>query len=347
MNQQRDLIGIDVHAHMVPAGATRAGAAKADWHGVAMRTNHVGGLQWDINGVEWNLTWGNPETGFAKRLEAMDAMGIRAQVLSLSPAMYWYDMPADGAVTMTREVNESIAEAVESHPTRFLGLAHLPLQDPKAAVRELEHAVGTLGLVGAAVSGNVRGANWDDEELFPVLEAAAALDAMIFIHPATNVRFPAADARYFMGNLVAIPVETTVAFASLVFGGVFDRLPTLRVCLAHGGGYACMGIGRFDHGRRVRRECQDITAAPSDYAARVWWDSLTHSYQALRFLIESVGSSQVVVGTDYPADMGQVDPISWLEGADLSPDERSRILDGNVKALVGRRGSRLFASATR
>src|SRR5262245_31879535 len=321
---------------MVPASATRAAQRGDVWHGVQMGLGPNGGVGWEVGGSRWNLTWENQETGFSDRVAKMDEYGVDVQVLSLSPAFWWYyALTAAEIAPLAVEVNDAIGEAMRSHPTRFLGLAHLPLQDAAASVTELERCVGELGFVGAAVPGNVAGVDWDSPDLFPVLEAAADLDAIVFVHPATDVRVPGRSGPYFFPNIIGIPVETTIALASMIFSGVFDRLPNLRVCLAHGGGYGCMALGRRDHARRVRPECQGIAGRPSDYASKVFFDSLTHSHTALRFLLDEVGRTPVVLGTDYPAHMGQVDPVTWVRAAaQLSDEEHRMVLGENVRGLI-------------
>jgi aminocarboxymuconate-semialdehyde decarboxylase len=328
---------VDVHCHMVPGSATRAAQRGEVWHGVPMGIGPHGGLSWEIGGARWNLTWENQETGFDDRIARMDEYGVDVQVLSLSPAFWWYyALSAAEIAPIAVEVNDSIAEALQAHPTRFMGLAHLPLQDAGASVAELERCVSELGFAGVAVPGNVAGVDWDSADLFRVLEAAAGLDAMVFVHPATDVRVPGRSGPYFFPNIIGIPVETTMALASMIFGGVFDRLPDLRVCLAHGGGYGCMALGRWDHAHRVRPECRGIEGRPSDYASKVWFDSLTHSHTALRFLLDEVGPNQVVLGTDYPADMGQVDPVAWVRAArQLSAEEHRLVLGENARQLLG------------
>lgn len=270
------------------------------------------------------------------RLEVMSNRNVDIQVLSLLPPLYRYDLAPSLGVAAAEHVNDEIAAITRRWPTRFRGLATLPLQDPAAAVRELERAVSILGLDGAAVGTNVRGANWDHPTLFPVLEAAARLRALLFVHP-ESVRPREPLAHFYLGNLIGNPFETTVAVASIIFSGVLDRLPDLRLCFAHGGGYACFGIGRMDHGYSVRDEPRvgGARLIPTDYLRTMYFDSLTHSHQALRYIVEAVGAEHVVMGSDYPADMGSVDPVAFVETcAGLSQNDREAILGGNLERLL-------------
>jgi aminocarboxymuconate-semialdehyde decarboxylase len=208
------------------------------------------------------------------------------------------------------------------------------MQSPDAAVDEMERVMSTAGMVGVSVGTHVGGLNWDEPDLFPVLEGAEHLQALVFIHPAAS-RLKDALPRYHMRNFVANPTETTIAIGSLIFGGILDRLPNLRLLFAHGGGYACWAYARFDHGHRVRAEAREhITRLPSDYLSSMWYDSLVHGYSNLRRLIDVVGVDRVVLGTDFPADMGQPDPVAWIEGSDLSGAEKGSVLGSNAEVML-------------
>jgi aminocarboxymuconate-semialdehyde decarboxylase len=333
---------VDVHAHVNPQVIVDAARRNEPW--MSMELGFADDrLTWVANGEPWAMHWNDAWRNPALRLETMDNDGVDVQLVSLNPAMFSYSISEKYASRIATEVNDGIADIVSSASTRFRGLAHLSLQDPKAAVKELERAVGELGMVGAGVGTNVAGANFDAPELFPVFEAAADLGVMIFVHPAAD-RFPQRGYPHYLQNLIGHPVETAVTMATLIFGGVFERLPGLRVCFAHGGGYGCMGLGRYDHGRRVREECQQISGMPTDFTSQIWVDSLTHSHVGLRFLLDQVGPGQVVLGTDFPADMGQVAPLAWLEAAPtLSDDERRAIRSGNVQALLGAKAEAVSA----
>jgi aminocarboxymuconate-semialdehyde decarboxylase len=272
----------------------------------------------------------------------MDRTAVDIQILSLTPTLWRHEVdPADG-IAMARDVNDETAAMVAAHPDRFAGYAFLPLQDAGAAVRELERAVRGLGLVGASVATNVMGEDWDSARLFPVLEAAHELDALLFVHP-TAVRPRKVLHRYHLGNLIGNPWETTVAIGSIVFGGVLDRLPGLKLCFAHGGGYAAFAVGRFDHGYRVRPESHAVAEhLPSDYLRLLLYDSLTHSERALRHIADLVGVDRIVLGSDFPADMGYQDPVGWLRGlTSFTRAEKEQIEQENISRLLGLSGARV------
>lgn len=324
----------DLHAHIVPpvvADAVDSGAL----HGVDFGRSEQGKLTSSCGGSQVVLPWVDFAESLGSRLAAMDEAGIARHVLSMSPLLYWYTASALDAVPYARAINDSMAQVVREAPDRLRAFAYLPLQDPAASVAELERCMADDAFVGAVVGTNVRGQDWDAPELEPILGAAAALGALVFIHP-TRVRGTEFLNRYHLRNLIGNPLETTMAFATLSLSGALDRHPDLRLLLAHGGGFAAAGVGRFDHGAQVREENRGRSLRlPSDHLRNVYVDCLTHSEAMLRFLVDTIGSDRIVIGTDYPADMGLSDPISWLEGMSwLSESDRAAIVGGNASVLL-------------
>ncbi len=325
----------DVHAHILTPSIVQAAIDGRELDGISFSLSPEGYLVSRFGDERVRLTYeGFPES-VEGRIARMDAMGVDHHLLSLSPGIHWYGTEPEDAVAHARTVNDELAEIVASHPDRFSALAYLPLRDPQASVKELHRAVRELGFAGAIVGTNVNGKDWDDPELFPILEAATDLQKLVFVHPA-RIRGRGFLDRYHLKNLLGNPLETAVTFCSLVFGGVLDRLPDLDVLLAHGGGFACTGIGRIDHGYAVRPEASEEAASiPSAYLKRLAVDSLVHSPETLRLVIERVGIERVMLGTDYPADMGQPDPVAWIRGAGLTPEQEEAILSGNVARYLG------------
>jgi aminocarboxymuconate-semialdehyde decarboxylase len=326
---------IDAHAHIVPP-AIVAAVEGGRWHGVDFDLTPDGKLRGACGGAQAVLPWPDFSESLEKRIALMDSERVDVHVLSLSPSIFWYHSSPSDAVGYARAVNDSLAEVVAQAPDRFRAFAFLPLQDPEASVRELDRCMNIEGFVGGVVGTNVDGRDWDAPELLPVLREASEQRALLFIHPA-RIRGQDFLNRYHLRNLVGNPMETAVAFASLVFSGAFDKLSDLSVLLAHGGGFASLGIGRFDHGYRVRPEAQKHAAAPpSEYLQRVLLDTLTHDPDALVDMIRRFGPERFVLGTDYPADMGQRDPVTWLEGiSGISPEQRAMILGGSLSRLPG------------
>lgn len=253
------------------------------------------------------------------------------QVLSLVPPLYRYDVDPETSARGARAVNDKIAEMVRTHPDRFKGLATLPMQDPKRALDELDHALSN-GLSGMAIGTHVLGQNLDAAELFPILEAASEHELFVLCHPIAP-RASSAMRDYYLSNLVGNPWESMVAFGSLVFGGVLDRAGGMRICFCHGGGYIPGGVGRLTHGHTYRAEAKASRRLPLEYMRSVYFDSLTHDAGTLRRLVEIVGADHVLLGSDYPSDMGEPDPVGFVSRAGLADDVCARILGGTADRL--------------
>lgn len=338
----------DLHAHIVPPVVASA-VASGRLHGVDLGLTEQGRLRASCGGSQAVLPWPDFAESLAARLVRMDADRIDRHVLSLSPLLFWYSASASDAADYARAINDSLAEVVSESPDRFRAFAYLPLQDPDASVTELERCMATEGFVGAVVGTNVRGADWDDPALEPVLAAAERTGALLFIHP-SRVRAGELLDRYHLRNLIGNPLETALAFTSLVFSGALDRYPELRILLSHGGGFASSGVGRFDHGAAVREEAgTGAGLLPSEHLRNVTVDCLTHSEPLLRYLVDAVGIERIVLGTDYPADMGLQDPIGWLESIPwLTSEARSAIVSGNASVLLdGETGASHAATRSR
>ena len=271
-----------------------------------------------------------------RRLQDLDAMGVDVQVVGPMPMHhYWAD--AQLAESYSRTVNEGIAEHCRYAPERLLGLASVPLQHPELAVRTLRTAVTELGLIGVSVSTNVDGRELSDPAFEVFWAAVEELDVMAFVHP-WGCTLGSRLAAHYLGNTVGQPAETTVALSHVIFSGLLDRRPQLRLCGAHGGGYLPTYIGRSDHAWKVRPDAAACAEPPSSYLRRLWFDALVYTGLGLDHLVEAVGPGRVVLGTDYPFDMGVEDPVARLDLATrLDPAERKAILGANALGLLGAR----------
>jgi aminocarboxymuconate-semialdehyde decarboxylase len=329
-------IAIDVHAHALieevealarqdPRGKhemARAGVLTGE---ASVRHNR------DLMANEWLPRLTRIET----RIAAMDAMGIDLQVVSVVPSQYHYWADLDLAESMVTAANRAIAGICASHPERLMGLGTAALQHPDLAVRQLEVAVRELGLRGVIVSTAVNGIELADPRHFPFWRKAEELGAIVFIHP-IGCSLGERLTPFYFSNLIGNPAETTVALAHLIFSGVLDRCPGLKICAAHGGGYFPFYAARFDHGWRVRPEAHTCRLAPSEYLKRIWFDSLVYTPEQLGFLVQQAGAGQVVLGTDYPFDMGVSDPLARLDAVtSLSGEERALIRGSNAARLFG------------
>ena len=211
-------------------------------------------------------------------------------------------------------------------PQRFAGLATLPVQDVKAAIDELERAVTVLGLKGAELDTIVNGENWDEPKFLPLFKAAEAMGAVLFFHPQPQHNFMMErTTRYGLFNSLGVIVEDAIVVAMLIFGGVLDACPDLKVCIAHGGGPACYAMGRLDRGWQGRRPTRAAAPAqpPSTYQRRLYYDTVVGSEEALRFLLDQVGADRVVLGSDWPFVPWHPSPVAWVQGLDVA-DARTR-----------------------
>jgi aminocarboxymuconate-semialdehyde decarboxylase len=248
-----------------------------------------------------------------------------------------YDLPGRNGLSYARAQNDCLAEEAAQEPSRLRPVANLPLQDPAAAAKELDRAISELGVVGAQVATTV-GPEWIDRAgLDEVWEAAEALGALIILHPMAPLSGVTLD-RYFMDNSVGRPAETTIALAGLMYSGVFDRFPGLRMCAVHGGGFVPFQIGRLDRAYRAKPDlaARDATRLPSEYLSMLYVDTVVHDQGVLRFLIDTMGAEHVLVGTDYPFEMGDDDPVALVDAVPgLEPSQREAILSGNARRLLG------------
>ena len=328
---------IDVHAHYSPAIVYETIEAGREWHGMRLDTD-ARGRQVMLRGDEKKTRKPKAAWNIVQRIQDMDSLGVDVHVLSVQSWLYGYHLPAEIGIAASRDINDDIAQQVRTYPDRLLGLATLPMQDVGAAIAELERAVGTLGLKGAMIADNVNGRMYDEPDFLPFFKAAERAGALLFFHQlGGSSMVKSRNPRYHLSNTIGNPLDRTMTFASLVFGGVMDACPDLKVCLAHGGGYVCYGIGRMDRGWEVRPEARtSIKQPPSRYLRRFYYDSLTHSQAALRYLIDTVGADRVVLGTDWPADMMADWPVSTILGMDsLTTDEKEAILWRNLEQLLG------------
>jgi aminocarboxymuconate-semialdehyde decarboxylase len=271
-----------------------------------------------------------------RRLRDMDQNGVDVQVLTNTTQTFYYEQEAALALECAAIQNEDIAAVVNRHPDRFIGFAALPMQAPERAADELRRVVKAYGMRGAHLASNIAGRNLDDPALEPVWEAAVENDFMFFVHPNNYATRAERMGKYYLANFVGLPFETTLAAASLVFGGVLERHPTLKFVLAHGGGYVPYQKGRFIHGWNVRPEPKvNLKDGPEASLARLYFDTITHSPSALRFLVETAGVDHVLLGSDYPFDMGNFDCVAKVKVAGLPAAQETSILGGRAAALLG------------
>jgi aminocarboxymuconate-semialdehyde decarboxylase len=328
MMKNGDLRAVDVHAHYLPPdaldmmGEGRAVVSSDDESGIALNGMRVGATCGHLSSVD-------------DMLRAMDDADVAVRVISPPPFTYRYWSDPEAALALHRRLNEATAAVVEAHPDRFYGLATAPLQAPELAVAELKRAVNELGLSGLTVGTNVDGRNLSADGPSEVLRTAEGLDVPVLVHPDFVPNERLAD--HYLVNLVAMPTESAIALSNLVLSGRLDELSGLRICFVHGGGSFPYLLGRLDKGWDVRPETKSATdRPPSEKLGNVYFDTLTHSPLALRYLIDLVGKENVVIGSDSPFDVEEAQPVRRLRQCPgLTADEEKTIAEVSPHRWLG------------
>ena len=309
-----------------------------EWHGLRLE-NGEGPSR--LVGHNRHIPLAPPQLRYTpeERIRDMDQQGTDVQVVSIHMPIVGYHLDHPEGLQLARDVNDEISYMTKQWPQRFAGLATLPVQDVDTSIAELERAVTELGLKGAALDTVVNASNWDEEHFLPLFKAAEQLGALLFYHPQPNENLISKQVndKYSFGNSIGVTLEDTLVVAALIFGGVLDKWPDLKVCVAHGGGPACFGMGRMDHAWQVRSEARiNIQRPPSTYLSRMYYDTVTNSEAVLRFLIDTVGIDRVVLGSDWPFVGWDPSPAGWVQGLEsLTSEEKDKVLWQNLESLLG------------
>jgi len=270
------------------------------------------------------------------RLREMDESDVAIQVLSTIPVLFnYWAKPADGLET-SRFFNDHIAETVAKEPKRFIGLGTVPLQDIDAAIKEMERCVKELRMPGLEIGSNINGNNLSEKNLFPFYKAAEELNCALFVHPWDMMGEKQME-KYWLPWLVGMPAETSRAICSMIFGGVFEKFPELRLAFAHGGGSFPFTIGRIEHGFDARPDLTaiDNKVRPKDYIGKFWVDSLVHDQRAMDYLLDVIGEDKICLGSDYPFPLGEDHPGKLIEEMKLSKKTTKKLFHKNAEAWLG------------
>jgi aminocarboxymuconate-semialdehyde decarboxylase len=283
-------------------------------------------------------------TSVQSRLKDMDRLGIDIQALSPSPFQFYYWAEPELGLAAARLVNDGVAELVAQSPGRFVGLGTVPLQAPELAVLELDRLVRTLGLRGVEIATSVQGEELSGPRLRPFFAKAEELGILIFLHPNGFSDGRRLADHYFI-NIIGNPLDATIAVSHLIFSGALDAMPGLKLCIAHGGGFLPAYSGRMDHAHAARPDCRRcIQMPPSSYLKRLYFDTVVFTVAQLEYLIKEYGAEHIVLGTDYPYDMAEPDPVGLVDRVEELPAKaRAAILGGNAARLLGLRADELLA----
>jgi aminocarboxymuconate-semialdehyde decarboxylase len=269
-----------------------------------------------------------------ERLRELDAMGIDLQVALPAPPQCWYNVPVEVAVKAAQIINDGIAEYCAKRPDRFIGFASVPMTDGIEAAKELERAMKAHKFKGVQILTNVNGKELSDPAFAPFWKKAEELGAIVVIHPngfTEAKRF----SRFYFNNVIGNPLETTIALHYLIFDGVLERHPNLKIFAVHGGGYLGAYSGRIDHAWGARSDCHTLPKPPTHYLKKIFFDTVVFTHEQLTALVKTFGADHVVMGTDYPFDMADYDPIEHVVSSGFDAATTAAIVGGNAKKLLG------------
>ena len=329
------MLKIDIHTHIIPEHVPKWSEKFFDKRYIHL-DHYCPGCARMIQGDKFFREVESNCWDAKARLKDCNEHKVNVQVLSVIPVMFHYWAPAEHAMETSRFQNDYIAEMVSRHPDRFIGLGTVPLQDPEMAITEMRRCVEELGLPGIEIGSHVNDRNLNAKELFPFFEAAAEMGASLFVHP-WDMMGKDEMSKYWLPWLVGMPAETSRAICSMIFGGVFEKLPNLKVAFAHGGGSFPATIGRIEHGHKVRPDLVaiDNPENPRKYLKRFYLDTLVHDPYMLDYLIQLFGAERLALGTDYPFPLGELEPGRLIESASYDNEVKEQLLSGTALDWLG------------
>jgi aminocarboxymuconate-semialdehyde decarboxylase len=326
---------IDIHTHVLADATIKLLQKEVPQLALKLSPLDADNAALEVGGVRYTPF---PRGGhdIARRFADMAAAEVDMHVLSVAPQTWAYNQDAAVGAAIATIQNDEIARLTREYSDRFAGIATLPMQAPAKAADELRRAMTKLGLNGAMIGSNIAGKNLDDPSFEPLWTAAAEFDALMLIHPG-NVAGGDRLRAYYLNNLIGNPLDTTIAAACLIFGGVLARHPKLNFLMVHGGGFIPYQGGRWVHGWQVRPEPKvHLKESPAKYLDRFLYDTIVHSKASLEFLVASVGAARVFLGSDYPYDMGTMECVRQVRAAAIAPADRDTILGGQAAAILNK-----------
>lgn len=327
---------VDMHAHYMSPALLDEAERNGAHYGVRLERNASGNARISFNGGPLLRPFFHQLCDLAHRLAGMDASGIGLQIVSTWTDMAGDDLPPLQGARWARLQNETMAADIAAHPGRFAAMGTLPMQDAGAAIAELDFIVDHLGIRSVEIGTSINGRDLDHPDFRPLWKRLHERNILVFLHPPLRPVGLDRTGDYFLNNLISYPTDTTIAAARLIFSGILDEYPGLKICLAHSGGFLPFQIGRFDLGYAKHPACSQVLShPPSDFLPTFIYDSLTHNSRALSFLIDTVGADSVVYGTDYPFEMLEAMGPARIETLPaLSPAARDNILGNTMRTLL-------------
>ncbi len=330
-----DILTIDIHTHIMPEHLPKW-SDKFGYGGFIHLDHHKAGCARMMKDDEFfrevqSNCW-SPES----RILDMNNHSVDVQVLSTIPVLFSYWAKPLDALEISRFLNDHIAEVCSRNPKKFIGLGTVPMQDTNLAIQELHRCVKELGLAGIEIGSNINDLNLNEPQFFPIYEEAERIGASIFVHP-WNMMGTKLMSKYWLPWLVGMPAESSRAICSMIFGGVFEKFPKLKVAFAHGGGSFPMTIGRIEHGWKVRPDlcAVDNQNNPKNYIGKFYLDSLVHDPNVLLYLIDLFGAERIAVGSDYPFPLGEDQAGELVKSMDLSIPLKRQILESTALDWLG------------
>jgi aminocarboxymuconate-semialdehyde decarboxylase len=329
---------IDVHAHILNEDTIQMIAKEAPSLKLSFKPIDKDFAVFELGGVVYK-PFPRGAWDLEQRFKHMDEAGVDVHVLSNTPQTFLYNTDGSQNAAVAALQNDQIAKHIKDHPGRFYGLATLPMQAPEKAAAELKRAMTKHGFSGAQIGSNINGKNLDDPALEPVWAAANEHKALIMVHP-TQVAAADRLKNYYLTNLIGNPLDSTIAVASLVFGGVVERYPNIRWYFVHGGGMAPWQAGRFSHGWQVRPEPKVHLKdhGPEKAMATLYYDTILHAQPQLQALVSIIGAPRIALGSDYPYDMGTLECARQVKALNISDADKDLILNKIPLKLVGNAG---------